>query len=128
MLMELEHFLDFFLATPSTDCTRHVHYLGRTNCSATWITMVRHPVDWIVSRFRFAKPTCLSSRVNLPNPRYDRRPSASSRRYSELLSTGVVSEITEEEWREKDLSACILAADPECLPQRGKVAFTLKDL
>ena len=54
-----------FFASP-TECTRHVHYLGRTNCSATWITMVRHPVDWIASRFRFAKPTCFLSRGNLP--------------------------------------------------------------
>ena len=54
-------------------------------------------------------------------PRYDRRPSSSSRRYSELLATGIVEEPTEEEWRKKNLSACILAADPECLPSRGKV-------
>ena len=56
-----------------------------------------------------------------PVYRYDRRPSSSSRRYSELLATGLVGEPTEEEWRRKDLSACILAADPECLPKRGKV-------
>ena len=45
-----------------------------------------------------------------PVHRYDRRPSSSSRRYSELLATGLVWEPTEEEWRRKDLSACILAA------------------
>ena len=56
--------------------------------------------------------------------RYDRRPSSSSRRYSELLATGIVLEPTEEEWRIKDLSDCILAADPECLPRRGKVILT----
>ena len=56
-----------------------------------------------------------------PVHRYDRRPSSSSRRYSELLATGLVGEPTEEEWRRKDLSACILEADPECLPKRGKV-------
>ena len=32
-------------------------------------------------------------------------------------------ESTEEEWRRKDLSACILADDPECLPKTGKVLF-----
>ena len=35
-------------------CTRHVHFLGSPLlCPVTWISMVRSPVDWHVSRFRF---------------------------------------------------------------------------
>ena len=111
---------------------RHVHYLGTIQCRVTWISMVRSPVDWIVSRFRFDFENVLPFIFNdmkvagkvlsfFHPPRYDRRPSSSSRRYSELLATGIVEEPTEEEWRKKNLSACILAADPECLPTRGKV-------
>ena len=83
--------------------------------------MVRSPVDWIVSRFRFINNSCQIKFCLSLVHRYDRRPSSSSRRYSELLATGLVGEPTEEEWRRKDLSACILEADPECLPKRGKV-------
>ena len=54
--------------------------------------------------------------------RYGRHPAHASRIYSELRAAGLVLDgQTEKEWKEKDLSSCILAADPECLPERGKV-------
>jgi hypothetical protein len=37
---------------------RHVHFL-QLPCPATWITVVRHPVDFFISRFRLgAKAMC----------------------------------------------------------------------
>jgi hypothetical protein len=63
--------------------------------------MVRHPVDRFVSQFR-----------------YDRRNMiVSARRHAALLKTGAVTEPSVEAWRTKDLSACVLARDPECLPR-----------
>ena len=83
-------------------------------------------MDWIVSRFRFVALHTYDKVLPFFHPhRYDRRPSSSSRRYSELLATGIVSEPTEEEWRRKDLSACILADDPECLPKTGEVLLNV---
>ena len=44
MLLLLSTFLLLF---------RHLHHLGTIQCPVTWISMVRSPVDWIVSRFRW---------------------------------------------------------------------------
>lgn len=76
--------------------------------------MVRHPIAWLQSRFRFV---CFL--IKRFKRRYDRRPSSSARRYSELAAAGVVRGATEKEWRGKDLSSCLLARDPECLPAAG---------
>ena len=54
--------------------------------------------------------------------RYSRLPYHASRIYLELRAAGiVVKNQTEQEWRRKNLSSCILASDPECLPEKGKV-------
>ena len=47
--------------------------------------------------------------------------------FNGLQERGVVGkEVTIEEWKEKDLSTCIVSGDPECAFQKGTVSSNHK--
>jgi len=84
----------------------HLHFLPTSpSCHnlISWITMVRDPVEMYISRYLYAR----------------RRNSGRGMFRGQKASGKIDKGLSIEEWKEKDLSTCVLSGDPECALEKG---------